>query len=181
MAHALQVENLAYRITILGRGMAPVTTDRRPGVAEAFFIRIAVLRDDRSDTFWACHREAKTGGRTVVENIESITLQVQGVGESEESFGERVEGVFVVTLGGNIRETEARQIRRDDVITVGEAGDQFAELKGRGGEAVQQKNDRRIFWSAFTVEDRYAIGGDAVVESARDEGAFGTACVREAA
>lgn len=44
--HPLEVQDLANRFAIFGRGLAPLAPDRSPCATEPFFISIAVRRND---------------------------------------------------------------------------------------------------------------------------------------
>ena len=138
------VEGLADGFAIFGRGLAPVALDGSPGVAETFFVGVAVLRDDGGDALGMRHGEAEAGGGAVVEDVEGVAREVEGVGEGDDGFRECVEGVFVVALGGDFGEAEAGEVGSDDAVTVGEARDEFAILEGRCGEAVEEKHDGRV-------------------------------------
>src|SRR5580692_9983584 len=50
-------------------GPSPVFADRAPGIAQTFFVRIAVLRNDRGDSFRVSHRQAETCRRAIIEYV----------------------------------------------------------------------------------------------------------------
>jgi len=81
---------------VCGTGVAPVGLNRSPAGAQTFFVSVAILRDDPGDALGSRHCEAKTGGGAVVENVNRITLQADGVGEGGDDFREIVEGVCEV-------------------------------------------------------------------------------------
>src|SRR5580704_5542332 len=97
------------------------------------------------------HREANARRSAVVENVESVLREMQRVGEGFDGFRQRVEGVDIVARGWNFGEAEAGQIRRDDAIPVGEARNQLAILKRRSREAVEEKNNGRVWIASFTI------------------------------
>ena len=70
----LRLEECTQRRAIgLGR-IFPIGLDRVPTFAQAFLIRVAVLRDDRSDALGVFQRDTKTGRRAVVEDVDRELL-----------------------------------------------------------------------------------------------------------
>ena len=122
------------------------------------------------------HGETKSGRRAVIEDVHCVTLEVECVGEGFERAREAVEVVGVVTRGRDDGEAEAGQVGRDDVVTVGEPRDEMAVLEGRGGEAVQQKNDGSVGGACFAVEDGDAVGLDAMDGCEGNGGVGGLVC-----
>jgi hypothetical protein len=64
-----QKKGAQRRAVCVGR-VLPVGADRVPAVAEALDIGIAVLRDDGGDALGVPRREAETGRRAIVEDID---------------------------------------------------------------------------------------------------------------
>src|ERR1700688_2537516 len=55
-AEALGAQSVAENFAVLQRWFSPITLDGSPGVAKPFFIRVAILRNDGGNPFWASHR-----------------------------------------------------------------------------------------------------------------------------
>ena len=67
--------------------------------------------------------------------------------------GERVEGVVELVDAGQLGVAEARVVRGDDVVAVGQRGDQVAVHVRAGGRAVQQDDGGRVRRPGLAVED----------------------------
>jgi hypothetical protein len=108
------------------------------------------------------HGEAESGGSAVVEDVERIAGEAKRLGELVDGVRERVKGVLVPALAGNLREAKAGQVGGDDVIAIGQAGDEIAVLERGGGEPVEQKDDGSVDGAGFAIEDANSVGIDAV-------------------
>src|SRR6185437_4623023 len=114
-------------------------TDGRPCISKTFFVGVSVLRDDRGDPLGMGHGKSKAGWCAVVKHIEGVVRELQSFGEGFNRFGDGLKGVDVIALGRDLREAEARKIRRDNVVAVSEARDELAVLEGGGREAVKEQ------------------------------------------
>ena len=85
-------------------------------------------------------REPEPGRRAVVEYVDGVAVEADGLGEAVDRLRDPVERVRPVR---HIRVAEARQIGRDDMESVGEQRDEVAEHVAGGREAVQQEQLRR--------------------------------------
>ena len=151
-------------------GILPVGADGAPAVAQALLVGVAVLRDDRSDPVRMLDREPEAGRRAVVEHIDGVAVEADGLGEAVDCLRDLVERV---RLGRPIRIAEPREIRGDDMRAVGEARDEVAKHVARGREAVKQQEFRRVLRAGLAIEDVAAVdrggpivdGGHLVVPS----------------
>ena len=89
--------------------------------AHAFFVRIAILRNDSLDALGTRHRQAKTGRSTIVENVQGVAREPECISESQNSLSQFVEGVAVLALLGYLGESESWKIGRDDAIAIRQA------------------------------------------------------------
>ena len=81
----------------------------------------------------------KFGGRAVVEHIDRVAVEADRLGEAVDRLRNLVERVRFVR---HIGIAEPRQIRRDDMETVGEQGNEVAEHVASGREAMQEQQLR---------------------------------------
>jgi hypothetical protein len=162
VANAFRVQRLSDGIAVFFRWLAPVALDRCPCVAQPLLVGIPVLRDNRRDPLRMRHRQPKSRGRAVVEDIERIAGELERIREGEDGPGQRVKRVCVTAFGRNLRESEAGQVGSNHAVTVGEPRNQLAVLKRRCGKAVKQKHHRRILRAGFAVKDVDAIRIDAM-------------------
>ena len=89
----LRLEEGAQRLTVCGRSVLPIGPDRIPAVAQALLISVAVLRDDRGDPIRMLDREPEPGRRAIVERIDGVAVEADGLGEAVDRLcnpGERV-------------------------------------------------------------------------------------------
>src|SRR5215469_4147689 len=73
--HSLVIESHTNRVTVRWRRVAPIAPNRRPCVAQPFFIGIAVLRHDPGHALGACQCNTEAGGSTVIEDIQRVARQ----------------------------------------------------------------------------------------------------------
>lgn len=94
-------------------------------------------------------REAESGRRAIIEHVNGVAIEADGLGKAVDRRRDLVEGVRFVR---HIGVAEAREIGSDDMETVGEQRDQVAEHMAGGGEAVQQQQLRGARSACFAVE-----------------------------
>ena len=91
-ARSFQCQNIfADDLPVFCCRRGPVFSDRVPGIAKTLFVRIPVLRNDRSNSLRARHCQAKTYRRTVVEYIKRVALELESICEGEHRRGECIE------------------------------------------------------------------------------------------
>ena len=86
-------------------------------------------------------REPEAGRRAIVEHIDGVAVEADGLGEAVDRLRDPVERIaFIRQIGV----AEAREIGSDDMEAVGEQRDQVAEHMAGGREAVQQQQLRGV-------------------------------------
>ena len=148
------LRNGAQRLPVGRRGVLPVGADRLPAVAQALFVGVAVLRNDRGDPVRMLDRQPEPCRRAVVEHVDGIAVEADGLGEAVDRLRDPVECVRPIR---HVGVAEARQIGRDDMESVGEQRDEVAEHMAGGREAVQQQQLRRAGRARLAVEDTAAV------------------------
>src|SRR5262249_46318120 len=106
--------------TVFRRRIPPIGLDRIPAVAQALFICIAVLRDQRGDSLWMTQGQAKAHWCSVVENVKSIPTKAEDLGKVLNDVSQMIKGVFEGFPIWGLGEAETWQIRRHHVVAVGE-------------------------------------------------------------
>jgi hypothetical protein len=71
--------------------------------------------------------EAEADRRAVIEDVDRISLESDGLGEGIDDLGQIIEGVFELRPTRGIRETKAQQIWCDYMVSICEQWDQIAE------------------------------------------------------
>src|ERR1700683_5097582 len=99
-------------------------------------------------------REPEPGWRAIVEYIDGVAVEADGVGEAINRRRDLVERVRLIR---HIGVAEARQIGSYDMEAVGEQRDQVAEHMAGGGEAVQQQQLRGARRTRLAVEEVSAV------------------------
>src|SRR5215831_1073658 len=159
----LGLEKVAERRPVLGRGLLPVALDRVPALTEPLLIRVAVLRDDRSDPLRMARRETEADRRTVVENVNGIAGEPDNRREPVDDVGEAIEGVPELRPVRSVGESEARQVGSHHVVVIRQARNQVAEHVGGRRESVKQQQRGRRAGACFSAEDVQAIHIDKAI------------------
>ena len=118
---------VADNLTISRRRLGPIRTNRRPGIAQPFEVRIAVLRDQRTDPLRLCHGQTKTHRRAVIKHIQRIPREFQRIDKMPQGNCQVIEAVTVAPRLRHFGKTEARQIRRNNPVVSRQPRDQVAE------------------------------------------------------
>src|SRR5579871_1307741 len=105
------------------------------------------------------HGQTEPGRRTVVENIDSVTVKPDDIGEAVDRLGYRIEGVAATGLGtiGHIGFSEAGEIGRDDMEAIAQERDEVAEHVTRAREAMEQQKLGSADRARLTIEDIEAV------------------------
>src|SRR5579862_9813216 len=98
------------------------------------------------------HRQTESGGCAIVEHIQGESLDLESLRECIECRGQPVERIDVLPLFGNLGESETRQVRRDDTIVIGQAGNEFSEHERRSREPMKQQHSGGIRVPSRAVE-----------------------------
>ena len=111
------------------RTLAAVGEQRLHRVAEEpLHVGIAVLADDRRDAFGMAQRQPPAHRGAVVLDEDRVPLQAEVVQQRVDMVGEVVERVLELVDARHIGVAEAGVVGGDDVVSVGECGDQVAVL-----------------------------------------------------
>src|SRR5690606_18411745 len=98
-------------------------------------------------------RQAQPYWRTIVEDVERVSVEQQGIGKSLDHIGKAVERVVKRPTWRRLGLSEAGQVWCDEPKAVSQQGNQVAEHMAGTREAVQQQDDRGVARPRFTVED----------------------------
>src|SRR5208337_4282858 len=93
----------------------------------------------------------------VVKDVDCETIQADDLGELADDVGQAPESVAELVTAGGVRESEARKVRRDNVVAVSQRRNQVAEHVRRRRKAVQQQNGGGSLRSGLAVKDRVAV------------------------
>ena len=63
-----------------------IALNRLPGIAQSFFVRVAVLGHDGGYAFGSHQRQAKAGGRSVIEYVHRVAFEFECLSEGEDRF-----------------------------------------------------------------------------------------------
>ena len=107
-------------------------------------------------------RQPEADRSAIVEDVDGELGQTEHLGEAVDDVGDVLERVAELVTGRLLGHAEAGQIRGDDMIVLGEFGDQVAEHVARAREAVQQQHGRAARIAGFAVEQLEAIDIDGV-------------------
>src|SRR5215469_17343918 len=105
---------------MLQRCLRPVYSDHSPGLAKPFFIGISILRNYRRDPIGMSHRETESSWRSIIENIQCKSLDLERLSERIERSGQPVERIDVFSFCGDFCEPKTREVRRDHVVVARE-------------------------------------------------------------
>src|SRR5262249_4546620 len=117
-AGCLRREEGAERLSVRLRRVLPVSSDRRPALAETFLIAVAVLRDDGGDSLGVTDSEPEACRRTVVKNVHCKPIEADDLGKAVDDAGDVVECVTELFTWRLVGLTEAGKVRRDDMKSV---------------------------------------------------------------
>src|SRR5262245_13784256 len=150
-------EERAERLSVRWRRILPIRPDRTPALAKAFFVGVAVLRDDGSDPFRVADGEPEACRCAVVEHVQGKPIEINDLGKAVDHTGNVIERVTEVFSRRHIGLTEPGKVRRDDMKPVSEERDQVTEHVAGAREAVQQQELRRLGRPRLAIEHLEAI------------------------
>jgi hypothetical protein len=93
----------------------------------------------------------------VVLHVKRVPREPQSFGEVIHGFGDVIERVREVFRVWPVTVSEAGVIRRDEVIVIGQLGEERLEHPRGRRESVQQQKRRRVFRAGLSVKDREPI------------------------
>src|SRR5260370_37329907 len=127
-ARALQRQDVVAKyLAILCRGRGPGLPDRTPGISEALFVRVPVLRNDRGDSIGLTHRQREAGWRAIVEHIKCEAVELERLREGMYGQRQSSKRVTIVSFRRDLGESETRKVRRDHVVIIGETRNEITE------------------------------------------------------
>ncbi len=131
--------------------------DRVPEAFEALGIGVAVLHDDGRDPLGMGRGQAVADRRAVVLDVDGIALETELADEALDELCEVIEAVFERLDRRRVAAAEARIVRGDEVIAVGQQRDQLAEHVRGGRETVQQEDGRPCRIARPAVKQRHPV------------------------
>jgi hypothetical protein len=87
---------------------------------------------------------AQADGRPVIKDVEREPLEANDVGEAVDDPRNIGKRVVELIMGRHLRLTKPRQVRRDEVVAIGQQREQIAEHMASAGKAMQQQHRRRF-------------------------------------
>src|SRR5215472_3680749 len=89
-------KKLPQSSAILGRGLLPIFLDGVPALAQALFVSVAILGNDRRDALGISQGEAEADGNTIVEYVDRVATETDGLRKAIDDRGEIAERVAKV-------------------------------------------------------------------------------------
>jgi hypothetical protein len=130
----------------------PVGSNRTPTLAEAFFVGVAVLRDDGSYALRVADGEPEACRRAVVKDVHCKPIEAEDLGKAVDHAGNVVERVGELFPRRHVGLAEAGQVRGYDMEAVRQERDQVAEHVARAWEPMQQQELWRAGRSSLAVK-----------------------------
>ncbi len=97
-----------------------------------------------------CHTQ--TNRRAIIEDIKRIPVERQRLRETFDHVGEPVKGVVERPAWRCLGLAEARQVRRNKPIAIGQKRNQVAKHVAGRRETMQQQDNRRVRRSCLAIE-----------------------------
>src|SRR6516225_2969480 len=110
-------------------GCSPILPDWAPSISQAFFIRVAVLRDDGRDPVGMRHCQTETSGRTVIKDVDCVLIDLESLRERVDRERQSIKGVRIFSFRRHVGESETWQVRRDHAVLVGQARNELTKHK----------------------------------------------------
>ena len=101
-------------------GLRPILGDALPLDAEAFRVGVAVLDHQRLHPLGMREHDAVTDGSAVVLEIKAVAIDLELFEQRVDRLGQMIEGVGVLRRRQRVALSEARIIRRDQMIARGQ-------------------------------------------------------------
>src|SRR5678815_5009779 len=121
------LEEFPQRISIRNIRLFPVFLNWIPSLAQAFLIRVAVLRDDGGDSLRVGQREAESNRGAVVEDIDCVPVKAELLSEAVDHRSQILECVAKLLRLGRIGKSKARKVRGHYVKAIPQNRNQVAE------------------------------------------------------
>ena len=137
--------------------ICPKGAARVPVCAEAGVVRDSVLNDQRLDALGMRQDHAKADRGAIVLHIQVVFREAHRFDEVIHDFGDAIERVGKFLRIGPIAVAEARIVGRNEMITVGQASEEWLEHTRRRRQSVQEENGGRVLWSGLAIKNREAV------------------------
>jgi hypothetical protein len=98
------------------------------------------LRDDRCDALGVRQREPQANGSTVIKNIDRVAIESHRLSEAVDVFRQVLKRVAKGPAVGDIGEAEAREVRGNYMVAVGQKWNEIAEHVRGSWKAMEQQN-----------------------------------------
>src|SRR6266851_9123920 len=151
--HRLGLQEVAQCSAIGFGRLLPIFLDWVPTIAQALFIGVAILRDDRRDAIRSSQSETESDRRAVVEDVERVAAQSDSLSEVFDHLREMIESVFELCPVRRVREAKAWEVRRDNVEAICKLWDEVAKHMRGGGKPMKQQKRWMLRVAGFSIED----------------------------
>jgi hypothetical protein len=105
-------------------------------------------------------RDAKTGRRAIVKDVDCEVLEPDHLGEAINHLGDVIERVGECVPRRHVGLAEAGQIGSHDAKAIGEKRDDVPKHVTRTREAVEQQQRRRVCGARLAIEDVESVHVD---------------------
>src|SRR5215471_19768692 len=102
-------------------------------------------------------REPKPDRSSVVEDVDRVSINTDGLCEPVDDLGQVLKAVAELFAVGRIGKAETGKIGRDQVIAVGESWNEITKHVRRRGKTVQQQDRSAILRTCFAIENLGAV------------------------
>src|SRR5258705_1202812 len=133
--------------------ICPIFLACLPKRAQALFIRDRVLDNDGADTLWVAERHAKADRPTIILHEQNVVRDPKLCRKFVRHLREIVESVLEVGWRGRAAVAEAGIIGGDEMIFVGEKGQQRLPHPRLGRKAMKHEHGWRISRPGLAVEN----------------------------
>src|SRR5215472_11033161 len=163
-----RLQEFAQRCAVRRGWLLPVFLDRIPTLAQTFFISIAILRNDSSDSLGVGQREPKPDGSSVVEDVNRMSINTEGLCEPVDDLGHVLKTVAELFAVRGVGKAEAWKIRRQQMVAVSQGWNEIAKHVRRSRKTVQQQDCRAILGAVLAIEDLEAVDDGVLVGGHND-------------
>ena len=111
-------EQVCSELALVGGAIFPELPPRIPVRTQTFIVSDGILNNERFDAFRMRKRHAKTNRAAIVLHVKRVARKTQCFSEMSDDLSEVIEGVSEVLRIWPVTVSEARIIRRDEMIAV---------------------------------------------------------------
>ena len=152
-ARGCQREQVYAQRAFVGSAIGPKGSPRLPIRPQAFIVCHGVLNDESLYALRMRQGHAKTHGAAIILHVKRVAREPERFGEVIHDLGDVIEGVREFLRVRPVAVSEARVIGRNQVIAIGEPGEERLEHSRRRGQAVEQENGRRVLRARFPIKN----------------------------